>query len=119
MSRGEEPGCLEELAMGREKGRPHRRFTAERTVCLRRSANPVSHFADYAHFPDRTGDTPQGEAPRSGVFTRLPCLNNDVAAVNRGARYSPRSFLVRGLPPLWLRLLSLMTRVKDRRALPE
>lgn len=38
------------------------------SVNLNPSANPVSLFADYVHFPDRTGDTPQGKGRRSRVL---------------------------------------------------
>ncbi|KAI4804167.1 hypothetical protein KUCAC02_025804 [Chaenocephalus aceratus] len=84
-------GCLKALALGGEEGRPHRRFTGAH--CLsHQSANPVSHFADYAYFPDRTGDTPQGEGTKKQGLYALLCLNNDVGSMNRGARYSPWSF---------------------------
>ena len=84
-------GCLKALALGGEEGRPHRRFTGAH--CLsHQSANPVSHLADYAHFPDRTGDTPQGEGTKKQGFYALLCLNNDVGSMNRGAHYSPWSF---------------------------
>ncbi|CAB1453354.1 unnamed protein product [Pleuronectes platessa] len=40
-------------------------------------------------------------------------LNNDAGAMSTGARCIPLGVLVHGLSHLWLKLLRLMTRVKD------
>ena len=54
-------GYLKELAPGKGEGQTSQEVHRSWLLCLNQSANPVSHFADYAHFPDRTGDTPQGK----------------------------------------------------------
>lgn len=82
---------LKGFALGREKGRPHRRFTG--ADCL---SQPVSqsHVSlrwlctlPRPHWRYSTGK----EAKKQG-FYMMSGLNNDVGAMNRGAHYSPWSF---------------------------
>lgn len=81
----------EEPALGREKGRPHRRFTGADCQCQSGSQSHVSLYWLYT-LPRLGWRYSTGKGAKKQGFYTLPCLNNDVGIMSRDACYSPRSF---------------------------
>lgn len=84
-------GYLKGLALGREKGRPHRRFRGADCLSQLVSQSRVSlHWLCTLPRPHWRYSTGKG-GEEAGFYT-LSGLNNDVGAVSRSDSYSPWSF---------------------------
>lgn len=84
-------GCLEGLALGGEKGRPHRRFTG--ADCPSQPGRPIPCPALLIMRTPRAAPvTLHRERGKEAGFSTLLCLNNDVGIMNRATCYSLQSF---------------------------
>ncbi len=84
-------GYLKDFTLGREKGRPHRRFTG--ADCLSRLVSQSPCLTSLIMHTSQTApEILHRERGEEAGFYTLSCLNNDAGATNRGAHYSPRSF---------------------------